>query len=88
MGSVLKANQVQFADPLALSVNPTPMQQGSKPQRSSVPQRARIVEKTSDYAIIEITCACGRTTQVRCDYAAPEVSATKDTSPNRAHEAK
>jgi hypothetical protein len=30
---------------------------------------ARIVEQTDEFAVIEVTCACGRKTTLRCAYA-------------------
>lgn len=30
--------------------------------------RAQIVEKNSDYAIVEIICGCGQKTQIKCQY--------------------
>lgn len=29
---------------------------------------ARIVEQHDDFAVIEVTCSCGRTVQIRCGY--------------------
>jgi len=34
------------------------------------PVQARIVESSSDYAIIEVVCSCGCKTHIQCQYAA------------------
>jgi hypothetical protein len=35
---------------------------------SSAAAKARILDNTSEYALIELVCSCGRKTLVRCDY--------------------
>jgi len=32
-------------------------------------QQARIIESNAEYAIIEITCACGHKSHIQCNYA-------------------
>ncbi len=32
-------------------------------------QQARIIESNAEYAIIEITCACGQKSHIQCNYA-------------------
>jgi hypothetical protein len=80
MGSVLRANQVQFADPLQLSIDPAAMPRNDHSPEPSPAQRVRIIESNPAYAVIELTCSCGRTTQVRCDYAAAEAAAANETA--------
>jgi len=69
MRHVLKANEVQFADPLRLPLDPTAPLETSVPTPASGPAHIRIVENHPKYALVEVTCSCGTTTQVRCDYA-------------------
>lgn len=69
MRHVLKANEVKRAGPLQLSLDPgTTPQAGGSPVPSA-PARIRIAENHPEYALLEVTCSCGKTTLVRCDYA-------------------
>lgn len=36
---------------------------------AAVAQQARIIESNAEYAIIEITCACGQKSHIQCNYA-------------------
>jgi len=69
MRHVLKANEVQFADPLQLSLDPAAPPGTGGPTPTSQPAHIRIAESHPEYALVEVTCSCGRTTFVRCDYA-------------------
>jgi hypothetical protein len=71
MRQVLKANQVQYDAPLQLSLDPsaTPAAATRRPPAPSTPARARVVESHPEYALVEVTCSCGKTTYIRCDYA-------------------
>ena len=69
MRHVLKASEVQSAEPLQLSLDPaTPPPTGGSPATSR-PARIRITENHAEYALVEVTCSCGKTTYVRCEYA-------------------
>ena len=69
MRHVLKANKVQLAEPvqLCLDVGATPKTAAAP--RAATPARIRIAENHPEYALVEVTCSCGQTTTVRCDYA-------------------
>lgn len=67
---ILKANQVAFDGPLHLGLDPAGRPPGAGPQCASAGPRARITQNHPQYAIIEVTCACGNTTYIRCDYVA------------------
>ena len=62
---ILKAEQVKFQGQYHLDIAHS--SQNAKAGISGVP-RARIVENSADYAVLEITCGCGAKTHVRCDY--------------------
>jgi len=69
MRHVLKASEVQFGEPLQLCLDPTaPPSTGCAPAASG-PACIRIAENHPEYALVEVTCSCGKTTYVRCDYA-------------------
>jgi hypothetical protein len=66
---VLKAAEVSPGGPFQLSIDPAAMADGGASRPPSAASNVRIVESHPEYAVIEVTCPCGRTTHVRCDYA-------------------
>jgi hypothetical protein len=71
---VLKGNEVQFTGALQLHIDPT-MNAGmpAKPESHAQSVQVRIAESNAQYAIVEVTCSCGKTTYVRCEYAGASV---------------
>lgn len=65
---VLKADEVELSGTYSLATGRSscPADEGTAEAQGS-PQ-ARIVEQHPQYAVLEITCACGQTVQVKCDY--------------------
>lgn len=65
---ILKATEVEVSGTysLAASRSTSPAMQGAT-QVQGTPQ-ARIIEQHPHYAVLEITCTCGQTVQVKCDY--------------------
>ena len=65
---ILKANEIEVSGiySLATGRSANPASQDAAETQDS-PQ-ARIVEQHPQYAVLEITCACGQTLQVKCDY--------------------
>jgi len=65
----VKANRVRVDKPLRLGIDAagTPGHAGSC--ASDVPARVRITQSGSDFAVVEVTCSCGKVIQVRCEYA-------------------
>ncbi len=76
---VLKADQVACEGPLQLSLDPTALPACHKPRSAATGPSVRIAENHAQYAVIEVTCRCGGTTYVRCDYAAANVPAAPET---------
>jgi len=64
---VLKANEVAFRDPFQLDLNPAVLPAGPQSAAAADP-RVRIVQNHPQYAVIEVTCSCGKTTCIRCEY--------------------
>lgn len=67
---VLKNDQVQFAGSFQLNTDAATAAKPAGPQPGSKPVRARIAETGPEFALVEVTCACGQVTFVRCEYAA------------------
>jgi len=78
MGRVLRASQVQFVGPRELRIDQATAPKPNGAAGLSGAARIRIVENTPEYAVLEVTCSCGRTTQVRCEYAAAAVAAASE----------
>jgi hypothetical protein len=71
---VLKADEVALEGPLRLGLGPTAAPAGSAPRPASTAATVRVIQNHSDYAVIEVTCSCGRVTEVRCEYATADAS--------------
>jgi hypothetical protein len=65
---ILKADEVAFRDPLHLDLDPVAPPAGSETPSTATGPSVRITQNHPQYAIIEVTCPCGRTTYVRCEY--------------------
>jgi hypothetical protein len=74
MGHVLKASQVRLEEPLRLSIDGTGTPGHGAPLRPAAQPRVRLVESNAQFAVLEVTCACGRATHVRCEYAAADTA--------------
>jgi len=70
MRHVLKANEVALDGSLRLSMDPVATQGRGGSQSAPSNSRIRITEDHPEYAVLEVTCSCGKVTYVRCDYAA------------------
>ena len=68
MRHVLKTSEVQFEGPLQLSLDPVAAPLSSGPSPTAPQARIRIAENHPEYALVEVTCSCGQTTYVRCEY--------------------
>lgn len=78
---VLKASEVQSAGSFRLELNPQETSElGASPQRA-VPARVRIAENHPQFALVEVTCSCGKTTFVRCEYASQDGAAAPAGAP-------
>lgn len=70
---ILRSDDVELQGQVQLNVSApghNPVRQQSAPLSSP---SVRILENTSDFAVVELTCSCGLRTQVKCQYA-PEQS--------------
>ena len=67
---VLKADEVALEGPHQLSIDSAVTPGCTGPRVAAGAPKAHLVESHADHAVIEVTCPCGRTTQVRCEYTA------------------
>ena len=63
MGRILRSNSVKLEGRFRLS---SPNEKSA----ASAPSQVRILENHPQFAVIEITCACGAKIHVKCEYAA------------------
>ncbi len=75
MGHVLKASRVQLGAPVRLNIDGTETPRLAGSRRPGAQPRVRIVETHADFVVLEVTCACGGVTHVRCDYQAKNAAA-------------
>ncbi len=68
---VLKASQVQWQGSFRLDLDPKAAPTAGA-ACGAAPTRIRIAENHPQYALVEVTCSCGKTTLVRCEYAQPD----------------
>ncbi len=77
---ILKADQVTFDDPLALGLDASVQRPNVGTACTSSGPSVRIAQNHPQYAIIEVTCTCGETTYIRCEYAAANPSPVRQVS--------
>lgn len=66
---ILKGNDVEISGCVQLgSITADPAGLAQAARLSASPQAA-IIENTPDFALIEVTCPCGRKTRIKCEYA-------------------
>ena len=64
---ILKSGEVDVVGRFALELgNAPPPGQNKTPQAGIA--KVRILENQNEYAVMEVTCSCGRKTVIRCDY--------------------
>ncbi|MHC4132010.1 MAG: hypothetical protein ACYSSP_11225 [Planctomycetota bacterium] len=67
---ILKGDQVQFDGAFKLNSTPPasqPVRKTSAPT-PSIPAQAVIVEQNNEFAVVEVTCSCGKNIPVKCIY--------------------
>ncbi len=70
MGHVLKANRVRLEEPLRLSIDGMGTAGHAGSHRPQTQPHVRIAQSNAEFAVLEVTCSCGKVIHVRCDYAA------------------
>ena len=72
MGRILKSGNINLQGLLKLDGVQVGLGRPKTKDASAVKPQACIVENSSDFAVIEITCSCGAKTHLRCNYTAGE----------------
>ena len=75
---VLKSDEVEIDGRCHLDIDHT-VSSAQPDNNNSVAAKARILDNTNEYAIIELICSCGKKTLVRCEYG--DVSAVNQKKP-------
>jgi len=78
-GHIIKGSDVKLEGQFRLDVAQVQSSIGGSQKTTAalVTPKARIMESQPGFAVIEITCSCGKRTNLRCEYAgaqAPEAS--------------
>ncbi|HEX41141.1 MAG TPA: hypothetical protein ENN81_03680 [Phycisphaerales bacterium] len=70
-GHILKGKTFEIGGTHRIDLTPScrAMPAGNSPSEPQVPAQAHVVERHPQYAVVEVTCACGSKMYVRCDYA-------------------
>ncbi len=63
-----KPDEVAICDPFHLDLNPAPLPAAPEAPAATTGPSVRIAQNHPQYAIIEVTCPCGKTTYIRCEY--------------------
>jgi hypothetical protein len=75
-GHILKSDEIKLEGQFRLDVAQVQSQTGGPKEQSpalNAPQ-VRIVENHPEFADIEITCSCGRKTNLKCEYTGTKVT--------------
>ena len=72
-GRILKGSDVKVDGQFALDVKQVGPDSSKQTSTALVEPQVRIVQSESDLSVIEITCSCGESIHLRCEYAAAKV---------------
>ena len=68
-GRILKESDVKLDGQFTLDIVQTETGSSREPAADLVEPKVRIVESQSEFSVIEITCSCGTSMFLRCEYA-------------------
>ena len=78
---ILKGSDVKVEGQFTLDVMHVETDSSKQTSTALVEPRVRIVQSESDFSVIEITCSCGESIHLRCEYAAakaPDITPKND----------
>lgn len=67
-GHILKADDVKLEGQLHLDLWNTPAGPTKEKSAGAFAPQARITENQQGFAVVEVTCCCGKKTYLRCEY--------------------
>jgi len=67
-GRILKSNNVRLEGRFRLDAGRGVPGSENARGATSAPAQVRIVENHPEFAILEVTCGCGKKTRIRCEY--------------------
>ena len=65
---ILKSDEVEIEGRLNLDADTAGQTQQNGRHATAGITKVRILENQNEYAVMEVTCSCGRKTVIRCDY--------------------
>ena len=77
-GRILKSNDVKLQGRFQLDMAHISTKTAKSQNSTLAAPQVRIVEKHSEFAVIEITCSCGTITHLKCEYAEVEQATTDE----------
>lgn len=69
VGRILQDSDVRLEGCLHLEVPATEQNKPNDDNAASVTPQACMVENQPQFAVVEVTCSCGKKTYLRCEYA-------------------
>jgi hypothetical protein len=67
---IIKASDVKVEGQFVLEIMPIEPKEQKQTSTDLVEPQVRILQSESEYSVIEITCSCGESIHLRCDYTA------------------
>ena len=80
-GRILKGADVKLEGHFTLDIMQTEAESSKLTSTALVEPQVRVVESESDFSVIEITCSCGESMRLKCEYAGnkiPEIPSQDD----------
>lgn len=74
-GRILKSNDVELEGQFHLDVAKAGLGLPKQQVAASSAPKVRILENHPEYAVIEVTCSCGTTISIKCEYASATAQA-------------
>lgn len=77
-GRILKSDDVKLEGQFHLDVENAGLDVPKQRAAASSAPQVRILENQAEYAVIEVTCSCGTTMSLKCEYAGAAAQAPDD----------
>ena len=66
--NIIKSNEVRMEGQFTISANQSVPRPAGGQGSLSAPVQVRIVDNQAEFAVVEVTCSCGKKTNIRCQY--------------------